>query len=115
MLPSLVIIIVVTKLFDKFRSSKYVQGVLYGIKPVVVGLILSALLAVFCQVVLPALNLKAITGDGFAEFNWISLILVAAFVPLSQIKIRKKKLHPIILIVFSAVLGIIIFGAFNLS
>ena len=114
-LPSLVIIIVVTKLFDKFRSSKYVQGVLYGIKPVVVGLILSALLAVFCQVVLPALNLKAITGDGFAEFNWISLILVAAFVPLSQIKIRKKKLHPIILIVFSAVLGIIIFGAFNLS
>ncbi len=114
-LPSLVIIIVVTKLFDKFRTSKYVQGVLYGIKPVVVGLILSALLTVGCQVILPQLKLKAIDKSGFAEFDWISLILVAVFVPLSQIKIKKKKLHPIILIVFSAVLGIIIFGVFNLS
>lgn len=113
-LPSLVIIIVVTKLFDKFRTSKYVQGVLYGIKPVVVGLILSALLTVGCQVVLPALNLKAIDKSGFTEFNWISLILVAAFVPLSQIKIRKKKIHPIILIVFSAILGIILFGVAGL-
>lgn len=114
-LPSLIIIIVVTKLFQKFQSSKYVQGVLYGIKPVVVGLILSALLTVGCQVVLPKLNLKAIEQSGFAEFNWISLILAAAFVPLSQIKIRKKKIHPIILIVLSAVLGIVLFGVFNLS
>lgn len=114
-MPSLIIIIVVTKLFQKFQSSKYVQGVLYGIKPVVVGLILSALLTVGCQVVLPKLNLRAIEQSGFAEFNWISLILAAAFVPLSQIKIRKKKIHPIILIVLSAVLGIVLFGVFNLS
>lgn len=114
-LPSLIIIIVVTKLFQKFQSSKYVQGVLYGIKPVVVGLILSALLTVGCQVVLPKLSLKAIEKDGFAEFNWISLILVAVFVPLSQVKIRKKKIHPIVLIVLSAVLGIVLFGVFNLS
>lgn len=114
-LPSLIIIIVVTKLFQKFQSSKYVQGVLYGIKPVVVGLILSALLTVGCQVVLPQISLKAIEKDGFAEFNWISLILVAAFLPLSQVKIRKKKIHPIVLIVLSAVLGIVLFGVFNLS
>lgn len=114
-LPSLVIIIVVTKLFDKFRTSKYVQGALYGINPVVVGLVLSALFDVAFKAVLPQLQLNAIDKSGFSEFNWISLILVAVFVPLSQIKIKKKKLHPIILIVFSAVLGIIIFGVFNLS
>lgn len=113
-LPSLVIIIIVTKLFDKFRSSKYVQGVLYGVKPVVVGLILSAALVVACQAVLPALKLKAIDKSGFAEFNWISLILVAAFIPLSNIKIKGKKIHPIILIVFSAILGILLFGVANL-
>lgn len=109
-LPSLIIIIIVTKLFDKFRSSKYVQGALYGIKPVVVGLILSALLTVGCQVVLPALDLKAIEKGGFEQFDWVSLILVAAFVPISQIKIKGKKIHPIIMIVFSAVLGVILFG-----
>lgn len=113
-LPSLVIIIIVTTLFQRFQSSKYVQGVLYGIKPVVVGLILSALITVGCQVVLPLLNLKAIDKSGFNQFNWISLLLVAAFVPLSQIKIKGKKLHPIILIVFSAVLGVILFGVAEL-
>lgn len=113
-LPSLVIIVIVTKLFNKFRSSKYVQGVLYGIKPVVVGLILSAALTVACQVVLPALSLKAIEKSGFEQFNWISLILVCAFVPLSQIKIKKKKIHPIVLIVLSAVLGVLLFGVAKL-
>lgn len=113
-LPSLVIIIIVTKLFEIFRTSKIVQGVLYGIKPVVVGLILSAALAVFCQVVLPSLSLKAIKKSGFEQFNWISLILICAFLPLSRMKIKGKKIHPIILIVFSAILGILIFGVANL-
>ena len=36
-LPSLIIIIVVTILFDRFKTNKYVQGALRGIKPVVVG------------------------------------------------------------------------------
>lgn len=113
-LPSIIIIIIVTKLFDKFRSSKYVQGVLYGVKPVVVGLILSAAVGVACEAVLPELNLKAITRDGFGQFNWILLILAAVFVPLSHIKIKGKKIHPIILIVFSAVLGIVLFGVVGL-
>lgn len=114
-LPSIVIIIVVTKLFEKFKTSKYVQGVLYGIKPVVVGLILSAMLSILCQVVLPNLTLKEIKTDAFSQFNWVSLIIVCAFIPLSQIKIKKKKIHPIILIVFSAILGILLFGVANLS
>lgn len=114
-LPSLIIIVIVTKLFDKFRSSKCVQGALYGIKPVVVGLILSALLTVACQVVLPVLKLKEIRSDGFEQFNWISLILVAAFIPLSKIKIKGKKLHPILLIVTSAVLGVLLFGVIGLQ
>ena len=114
-LPSLVIIIIVTKLFDKFSKSKYVQGVLYGIKPVVVGLILSALITVGCQVVLPNLNLKAIDKSGFDQFNWISLIIEAAFVRLSRIMIKGKKVHPILMILLSAVIGVILFGVINLS
>ena len=114
-LPSLVIIIVVTILFEKFKSSKYVQGALRGIKPVVVGLILSAVMTVGCKVILPNLNFKNITAEGFSQFNWISLIIVAAIVPLSQIKIKRKKIHPIYLILLSAAVGVIIFGAFNIQ
>ncbi len=109
-LPSLVIIIIVTKLFQQFKTNRYVQGALYGIRPVVVGLILSAVLSIGCKVVLPNLSLTNIQGEGFSQFNWISLIIIAAFFPLSRIKIKGKKIHPILLILASAVVGIIVFG-----
>ena len=114
-LPSLVIIIVVTILFRKFHSSKIVQGALVGIRPVVVGLILSAVLTVGCKVILPNLNFKDINAEGFSQFNWISLIIVAAMVPLSLVKIKKKKIHPIYLILLSAVVGVVVFGVFNIQ
>ena len=114
-LPSLVIIIVVTLLFEKFRSSKYVQGALAGIRPVVVGLVLSAVVTVGAKVILPNLKFTAISKEGFSQFNWISLIIVAIFLPLSQIKIKKKKIHPIFLILASAVVGIVVFGAFQVT
>lgn len=109
-LPSLIIIIIVTKLFQKFRTNKYVQGVLYGIRPVVVGLILSAVLSVGCAVILPNLNLTSINKEGFSQFNWISLIIVAVFFPLSRIKIKGKKIHPILLIIAAAAVGVVVFG-----
>ena len=108
-LPSLIIIIIVTKLFQKFRTNKYVQGVLYGIRPVVVGLILSAVLSVGCAVILPNLNLTSINKEGFSQFNWVSLIIVAVFFPLSRIKIKGKKIHPILLILAAAA----VFGVCN--
>lgn len=114
-LPSLVIIIIVTKVFEKFRSSKYVQGALSGIKPVVVGLILSAVITVAGKVILPNLDFTNISGGGFSQFNWISLIIMLAFFPLSHIKIKGKKIHPIILIVSSAVVGIVLFGALEIT
>lgn len=109
-LPSLVIIIIVTNLFQKFKTNRVVQGVLYGVRPVVVGLILSAVLSVGCAVVLPKLDLKNISADGFSQFNWISLIIVAVFFPLSRVKIKGKKIHPIFLILASALVGILVFG-----
>lgn len=109
-LPSLIIIIIVTKLFQKFRTNKYVQGVLYGIRPVVVGLILSAVLSVGCAVILPNLNLTSINKEGFSQFNWISLIIVAVFFPLSRIKIKGKIIHPILLILAAAAVGVVVFG-----
>lgn len=114
-LPSLIIIIVVTALLQKFKSSKIVNGALVGIRPVVVGLVLAAVVSVGCKVVLPNLQLTAINKEGFSQFNWISLIIIAAFLPLSQIKIKKKKIHPIFLILASAVVGIIVFGVFHVT
>ena len=81
----------------------------------VVGLILSAVITVGCSVILPQLKLTAITKEGFSQFNWISLIIVAVFFPLSKIKIKNRKIHPIILIVLSAAVGIVLFGALKIT
>ena len=109
-LPSLVIIIVVTKLLLKFKSNKYVQGVLGGIKPVVWGLILSAIVTVGCAVVLPNLDTANITSQGFDKFSWVSLIIMVALLVLSRVRLGKKKIHPILLILLSAVAGVVVFG-----
>ncbi|MCH5156832.1 MAG: chromate transporter [Clostridiales bacterium] len=114
-LPSLIIIIIVTVLFQKFQSSKLVQGALRGVKPVVVGLILAAVLTVGCKVILPNLNFQSINAEGFSQFNWVSLIIVAVVAGLSQIRIKRKKIHPIYLILLSAVVGIVVFGVFNVE
>lgn len=114
-LPSLIIIIVVTILFEKFKKNKYVQGALRGIKPVVVGLILSAVLTVGGKVILPNFNFKTLSTNGDLQFKWISLIIIAVFAPLSHVKIKRKKIHPIFLILLSAIVGVIIFGAFNVQ
>lgn len=115
-LPSLIIIIAVTALFDKFQSSKVVRGALKGIRPVVVGLILSALFAIAAKVVLPQFSFKNIFAEGgSSKFNWVSLLLIVAFFALSQIKVKGKKIHPIWLILLSAAVGVVLFGAFGVQ
>ncbi|MBR7177220.1 MAG: chromate transporter [Clostridia bacterium] len=109
-LPSLVIVIVVTKLLLKFKSNEYVQGVLGRIKPVVLGLILSAIVTVGCAVVLPNLDTENITSQGFDKFSWVSLIIMVALLVLSRVRLGKKKIHPILLILLSAVAGVVVFG-----
>ena len=107
-LPSLIVIIIVTKLYNKFQTNKYVQGALYGMRPVVVGLVLSAVITVAGGVILPNLSFKNIQSDGFSQFNWISLIILGVFYPLSLIKIKGKKIHPLFLILAAAVLGVVL-------
>ncbi len=114
-LPSLIIIIVVTLAFEKFKRNKFVQGALKGIRPVVVGLILSSVLTVAFKVILPDFSFKNLTGSGFDKFNWVSMILIFVFAALSQIRIKGKKIHPIYLILSSAVVGVVVFGVFGIA
>ena len=97
-LPSFVIILIVAKCYDKFRSSRIVKGCMTGLKPAVVGLIGNAVLGVLMTVFFPAgLSLAAFSSVSFYIFAAIfAVMLVLAF----------KKVHPIIIICLSAVLGI---------
>ena len=113
-LPSLVIIIIVSKILEQFKTSKYVQGALYGIRPVVVGLVLSAMIAIATNVVLPNVDFTNLGSASTTPFNWVSLVMMCAFWPLSRCKIKGKKVHPIFMILLSAGLGVLLFGVLKI-
>lgn len=96
--PSFVIILIVAKIYDKFKNSRTVQGVMTGLKPAVVGLIANAIISIALTVFVPVTFSFAIFKT--AEF-YISLVICAVCTVLAF-----KKVHPIIIICLSAVVGI---------
>lgn len=98
-LPSFVIILIVAKYYERFKSNKLVVGAMNGLKPAVVGLIAAALLSLSGTVFFPQ-GLSA-NVFGAAQF-YVSLGIFAVAVVLAF-----KKLHPILIILLSAVIGVI--------
>ena len=96
--PSFVIILVVAKCYDRFKESRIVKGCMTGLKPAVVGLIANAVLNVLMTVFFPAgISLAVFTGVSFYIYAGIfAVMLLLAF----------KKVHPIIIVCLSAVIGI---------
>ena len=96
--PSFIIILIVAKCFEKFRSSKIVSGCMSGLKPAVVGLIGASIISVGETVFFPAgINASVFSGTTF----YISLVVFVLMTVLSFIKV-----HPIVIICLSAVIGI---------
>lgn len=96
--PSFVIILVVAKCYDRFRTSRLVKGAMTGLKPAVVGLIGSAVLGVVLTVFFPAgFRIQVFTTPAF----YLSLGIFGAMTFLAF-----KKLHPIIIICICAAVGI---------
>ena len=97
-LPSFVIILIVAKCYMAFKESLVVRGMMNGLKPVVVGLIGSAVISFAAAVFFPA-------GFMFSNFTtlkfWVSAVLFAAALIMAL-----KKIHPIIIIIISAAVGI---------
>ena len=102
-LPSFIIILLISIFLKKAIKNKYFTYFVNGIKPVVIGLILStgALLVYGCIIKNVETNLTV---------DYISLIIFALIVAIYFIykAITKKKMNNILLILTSAVLSIVI-------
>ena len=109
-LPSFIIILIVARLFTKFSENKIVKSVFWGFKPVVAGLILSAAVTLTLQAILPNVSLAGFNFD-FSGFDVWALVIFAVIFILSKVKIRGRQTHPFLLVISSAALGIIIYGA----
>ena len=101
-LPSFIIILLVTALLKAALKNKYVQAILRGLKPCVIGIVLATgvyMVVTNCVGTLraPGLDLPALI---------VTALLAAAMAGYRHLK--KKKLSPIALICLSACLGIVL-------
>jgi len=102
--PSIIVIIIVSNMLKKFKDSKYVEFVFYGLRAASVGLVASACLGV-AKFAFFSSEIMAETGSFISAVNYKSIILSAV---IFFCVTKFKKLHPIVLIVFSAVVGILL-------
>ena len=103
-LPSFLIILLVTALLKTALKNKYVQAVLRGLKPCVIGIVLATGIYMvfgncFGAISVLKINLRAVI---------VTTILVASMFGYKHFK--KKKLSPIILITLSAIVGMAVYG-----
>ena len=96
-LPSFVVIMIVAKFYAKYKNSFVVKGCLTGLRPVVVGLIASAVISLGFGVFFPAgISWAAFDFSFFSSLVIFGIVVILAF----------KKVNPIYLILGSACLGI---------
>ena len=91
--PSVIIILIVAKILQKFKQSSLVQNIFFGLRPAVAGLITASVYEIFKL---------AFFSPGFDILAWIlfAVLVFTAF--------RFKKIHPVFIILIGAVSGIVI-------
>ncbi len=89
-LPSVIIMLIICNFFFKFKNNKYVENAFVGLRPVVVGLVLSAMLLL-------------INKETFIDYKSIIFFALAFFAT------YKYKANPILITFVAGVLGFFIY------
>ena len=105
--PSVIIILLITRVLHAFRQNRYVDAAFYGLRPCSVGLIAAAGLLVV-KIALFDVELFHSTGAFLNLLRPKALLLAALLLVLTNAVKATKKLHPIVFILASAVLGVLL-------
>ena len=106
-LPSFIIILIISALLKNFLKYKGVKAFLSGVRPCVVSLILGTAITLFLSILLGVGG-----GDFKVNIDVLGIIIFAIVVAISIIykKIKGKKPSPILMIAISACLGMILYS-----
>ena len=107
-MPSFVIILIVASVIKGLLKFAGVKAFIDGLRPVVVGLILGTAITIFAQVIFAFENIQ----QSVIAFDYKALIIFAIVVGIHFVykKKTKKVISPILLIIISAILGLILYG-----
>lgn len=111
--PSIIVILIVAAILKSFRDNPYVDRAFYGLRPASSGLIGGAAVAVVLEVLLGsrilfeegALLGRLSWGGGI---HWVGILMAVVIYILTNHVKATKKLHPIVFILASAVIGVVL-------
>ena len=86
---SFILVTIINKLLDKFKESKLIKAALLGMRPVLIALIIYAFID--------------LAKEAYIDVKSIIITLIIGVILLS------KKVHPILVIVIAAVLGVVFY------
>ena len=102
--PSFIIILLITSLLQNALKNKYVQAVLCGLKPCVIGIVFATGIYMLIGNCIGTIN------DTKVNFQAVVISIILLIFMLGYKHIAKKKLSPIMLIFISAMTGIVVYG-----
>ena len=103
-LPSFLIILLVTALLKTALKNKYVQAILRGLKPCVIGIVLAT------GIYMVIGNCLGTAGNARIDLRALIMTAILAGSMLGCKLLAKKKLSPIMLIIIAAMAGMIVYG-----
>ncbi|NLO82739.1 MAG: chromate transporter [Clostridiales bacterium] len=111
-LPSFIIVVLVAKYSTRFKDEPVVQSALYGLRPAVIGLIAASAFSIATA----SFFTLPVNGGTFQMFEifrdigkTVNFKSIFIFI-VAMTAIIKYKVHPILLIILSGVLGIILYA-----
>lgn len=111
-IPSLVLILIISRYFFKFQNHPLNTTMFYGIRPVIAGLITTAAFFVAETAIFKdEFSMDLLIKIFYQPLEVINIESIFIFF-ISLIALKKFKLHPILTIALSGVLGILLFYVF---
>ena len=109
-LPSFIIILLISSVIKNFLKYKAVNAFLGGVRPVVVGLITATAATMFLS---NLFGISTISSKPSIDLPGIIIFAIIVSIALVWKKIKNKKPSPIVMILISAALGMLICPFFN--
>ena len=106
-LPSFLVILAISALARRFLENKYANAVLFGVRPTVVGLILASALSMLLSVLL---GISTLSTPAMPNLRAILIFCALILLDFLYRRLRKKRPSPILVILASALLGLLAYG-----
>ena len=89
------------------QLSAAVKATLGGIRPAIVGLILATATTMFLSIIF---SIKTVSSAPVFDYKALIIFGIVLLVPFIYKKLVKKSLSPILLIIFSGIIGVLMYG-----